>query len=91
MHLSTLIPTAGRHASKHSVCKSGMWELRIAKHLVIGQKLSCKRGVQASVDAPLRGPLHSLFGTVRGDHPPACKGHEVYRCNFARLHMPTQA
>jgi hypothetical protein len=91
IHLSTLISTAGRHASKHRVCKSCMWEPRIAKHLVIGWKLSCERGVQASADAPLRGPLHSLFDMVQGNHPPACKGHEVYWRRFARSHVPTQA
>ncbi len=83
VYLSTLISTAGRRASKHCVCKSCMWEPLIAKHLVIGQELSCVRGVQASADAPLRGPLHSLFGMIRGDHPPACEGHKVYWRNFA--------
>jgi hypothetical protein len=83
IYLSTLISTAGRRASKHSVCKSRMWEPLIAEHPVIGRKLSCKHGVQASEDAPLRGPLYSLFGMIRGNHPLACKGHEVYRRNFA--------
>jgi hypothetical protein len=89
--LSKLISNAGKCASKHSVYKSCMWETLIAKHPVIGLKLTCKRRVQASVNTPLRGPLHSLFGTVRGDHPSACEGHEVYRCNFAQSHVPTQA
>jgi hypothetical protein len=46
IHLSTLISTAGMCASKHSVCKSCMREPHIAKHPVIGRKLSCKRGVK---------------------------------------------
>jgi hypothetical protein len=91
VYQSTLISTVGRCASKHSVCKSCMWESLIAKHPVIGWKSSCKRGVQASADTPLHGPLHSLFGVIRGNHPLACKGHEVYWRNFVRLHMPTQA
>ncbi len=91
VYLSTLISTTRRRASKHSVCKSCMWEPLIAKHPVIGQELSCKRGVQASVDTPLRSPLHSLLCTIRGDHPPACKGHEVCWRRFAQSHVPTQA
>ena len=78
VHLSTLISTAGMRASKHSVCEGCMWEPLIAKHPVIGQESPCERGVQASADTLLRGPLHSLFGTVQGNHPPACKGHIVY-------------
>jgi hypothetical protein len=88
VHLSTLISTGGRHASKHSVCKSRMWEPLIAKHPVIGRGLSCKHGAQASADTLLRSPLHSLLCTIRGNHPPACKGHEVYWHRFARSHIP---
>ncbi len=91
VHLSTLISTMGRHASKHSVCKSCVWEPLIAKHLVIGRESLCMHGVQASADTLLCGLLHSLFGTVRGDHPPACEGHKVYQHYFAQLHVPTQA
>jgi hypothetical protein len=91
VYLSTLISATGRRASKHRVCKSRMQELLIAKHPVIGRESSCKLGVQASADTPLRGPLHSLLCTVRGDHPPACKGHKVYQRCFAQLHVPTQA
>ncbi len=76
VYLSTLISTAGRRVSKHSVCKGCMWEPLIAKHPVIGRESSCEHGVQASADTPLRSPLHSLLCMIRGDHPPACKGHE---------------
>ena len=76
--LSTLVPTTGRCTSKQSVSKSCVWESLIAKHPVIGRESSCERGVQASVDTLLHSPLHSLLCTIRGDHPPACEGHEVY-------------
>jgi hypothetical protein len=91
VHLSTLISTAGRHASKHSVCEGRIWEPLIAKHLVIGRESSCEHGVQASADTLLHSLLHSLLCTIWGDHPPACKGHEVYWRRFARSHVPTQA
>jgi hypothetical protein len=89
VHLSTLISTMGRHASKQRVFKSCMWESLIAKHLVISRESSCEHGVQASVDTPLRGPLHSLLCTVQGNHPPACKGHKVYqRCFLLNCTCP---
>jgi hypothetical protein len=91
VYLSTLISTPGRRASKHCVCKSCMWEPLIVKHPGIGRESSSERGVQASADTPLRGPLYSLFGTVRGNHPPACEGHKVYWRSFVQLHVPTQA
>ncbi len=75
VHLSTLISTTGRHASKHHVCKSCMREPLLAKHPVISWESSCEHGVQAIADTPLRSPLHSLLCMVRGNHPPACKGH----------------
>jgi hypothetical protein len=89
--LSTLISTTGRCASKHSVCKSCMQEPLIAKLPVISQELLCKHGVQASKDTPLHSQLHSLLRRIQGNHPPACKGHKVYWCSFARSHVPTQA
>jgi hypothetical protein len=46
--LSTLISATGRRASKKCVSKSCMREPVIAKHPVISQESSCKRGVQAS-------------------------------------------
>ncbi len=88
VHLSTLISTTGRRASKKRVCKSCMWEPLIAKHPVIGRELSCERGVQASADTPLRSPLHSLLCTIRGDHPPACEGHKVYWCSLHNRTCP---
>ncbi len=92
IHLSTLISTTmGRHASKHSVCKSCMWELLIAKHPVIGRESLRERGVQTSADTLLRSPLHSLLCTIQGDHPPVCKGHKVYWRRFVQSHVPTQA
>jgi hypothetical protein len=91
VHLSTFISTAGRRASKQCVCKSCTWEPLIAKPPVISWKLSCKHGVQASADTPLHSPLHSLLCMVRGNHPPACKGHKVYPRNLAQSHVPTQA
>ncbi len=89
--LSTLISTTGRRASKKHVDKSCMREPLIAKHPVISWESLFEHGVQASADTPLRSPLHSLLCTIRGDHPPACKGHKVYWRCFARLHVPTQA
>ncbi len=68
-----------------------MWKLLIVKHPVIGQESSCKRGVQASVYAPLRSRLCSLFCALRGNHPPGNKGHKVYWNCFAQSHVPTQA
>ncbi len=82
--LSTLISTTGRHASKKRVSKSCMWEPLIAKHPVISRESWCECGVQASADTPLHSPLHSLLRTIRGDHPPACKGHKVYWRSFAQ-------
>ncbi len=86
--LSTLISTTGRRVSKHSVCKSHMRELLIAKHPVISRESLCKRGVQASADTPLRSPLHSLLCMIRGIHPPACKGHKVYWRKFGDRTCP---
>ena len=89
--LSTLVPTTGRCTSKQRVSKSHVWELLIAKHSVASRESSCKRGVQASVDAMLRSQLYSLLCTLRGNHPPGCEGHTVYWGCFAQLHVPTQA
>ncbi len=70
--LSTLISTTGRRASKKRVSKSCMREPLIAKHPVVSQKSSCKRGVQASADTPLRSPLHVFFARSGAiNHRPA--------------------
>ncbi len=81
VRLSTLVPITGVCTSKECVIKGRVWEPLIAKHLVIGQELSCKRGVQASVYASLRSQLYSLLCVLRGNHPPGCKGHKIFwRC-----------
>jgi hypothetical protein len=89
--LSTLVPTMGRCTSKQCVSKGCVWKPVIAKHPVIGWELSCKRGVQASVYAPLRSQLHRLLWALRGNHPPGGEGHKVDWCCFAQSHVPTQA
>jgi hypothetical protein len=81
----------GRCPSKECVSKGRVWEPLIAKHLVIGWESLCKRGIQASAYAPLRGQLNSLLGAVQGNHPPGGEGHKAYWRRFALLHVPTQA
>jgi hypothetical protein len=83
VRVGTLVSTTGRCPSEQCVSKGCVWEPLIAKHPVIGRELSCECGVQASVYAPLRGQLHSLLCTVRGNHPPGSKDHKVYWCCFA--------
>ncbi len=57
----------------------------------MSRESSCKHGVQASVGATLRSQLYSPLPMLQGNHPPACKGHEVYQRCFAQLHVRTQA
>ena len=91
IYLGTLVSTTGGCPSKHSVCESRMWEPLIAKHPVIGRKSSCKSGVKACVNAPLRGQLDSPFGSFRGYHPPGRESLKVNWRGLARPHMPIQA
>ncbi len=81
----------GKVTSKQHVSKSCVWELLIAKHLVISQELSCKRGVQASAYIMLCSQLYSLLCTLWGNRPPGCEGHKVYWRCFVRSHVLTQA
>ncbi len=90
VYLGTLVPTTGRRPSKHSVSESRMWKPLIAKHLVISRETSCKSGVEACANTPLRGQLDGPFSTVRGYHPPGRKSLKVNWRSFARPNMPSQ-
>jgi hypothetical protein len=68
-----------------------MWEPLVAKHPVIGRKLSCKNGVKACANTHLRGQLNGLFGTIRGYHPSGRESIKVNWRGLARPHVPTQA
>ncbi len=50
--LSTLVPTTGRCTSKQGVSKGRVWELLIAKHLVVSRESSCKHVGFKQVQTP---------------------------------------
>jgi hypothetical protein len=79
IYLGTLVPTTGWRPSKHSVSEGRMWEPLVAKHPVIGQESSCKSGVEACANTPLRGQLNGPFGTIQGYHP---LGRESLKVNW---------
>jgi hypothetical protein len=87
-HFMTLF--RGGH-SKHGVRKNGMRELLVAKHLVIGQEVTGKGWIEASLYPALGCHDHCAFSRVWGNHPPGGQGLGVDWHNFAQTNVAIKA